>query len=117
MQIIREALIGVVNEKHGTGRRAAIEGVKVAGKTGTAQVVGLEKGEKGKIDEERFRDHAWFVAVAPADDPLIAVSVLVEHGGHGGSGAAPIAKEVIEHYLREKGMIPLEGRSERSGEG
>ena len=111
MQIIRDALVGVVNEPHGTGRRAAIEGVMVAGKTGTAQVVGLDKGDKGESDEERFRDHAWFVAVAPADNPLIAVSVLVEHGGHGGSGAAPIAREVIEHFLREKGIISV-SRSE-----
>jgi len=105
MQIIRDALVGVVNERHGTGRRAAIQGVLVAGKTGTAQVVGLEKGDKAQPDEERFRDHAWFVAVAPADNPLIAVSVLVEHGGHGGSGAAPVAREVIQHYLKEKGII------------
>ncbi len=112
MQIVRDALIGVVNERHGTGRRAAIEGIKVAGKTGTAQVVGLKKGEKGKSEEERFRDHAWFVCIAPAEDPRIAVSVLVEHGGHGGSGAAPIAKQVIEHYLQEEGMLPCGVSSE-----
>ena len=109
MQIIRDALIGVVNDMHGTGRRAAIKGVKVAGKTGTAQVVGLGKDKDGKKEEdERFKDHAWFVAVAPADDPKIAVSVLVEHGGHGGSAAAPVARQVIEYYLREKGLIVSE---------
>ena len=47
----------------------------------------------------KFRDHAWFVAIAPASDPKIAVSVLIEHGGHGGSTAAPIAKKIIEAYL------------------
>ena len=105
MQIIRDALVGVVNERRGTGKKAAIAGIQVAGKTGTAQVVGLEKGEKSKTEDERFKDHAWFVAIAPAENPQIAVSVLVEHGGHGGSGAAPIAKQVIQHYLREKGML------------
>jgi len=100
MDLVRKALVGVVNEPHGTGRRAAIDGVVVAGKTGTAQVVGLDKDGQDKSDLPQFRDHAWFVATAPADNPKIAVSVLVEHGGHGGSGAAPIAKQVIETYLK-----------------
>ena len=83
--------------------------MKVAGKTGTAQVVGLKKDKNGKGEEdERFKDHAWFVAVAPADDPKIAVSVLVEHGGHGGSAAAPVARQIIEYYLKEKGLVVSE---------
>lgn len=102
LEIIKDALVGVVNEKRGTGRRARIKGITVAGKTGTAQVVGLKKGEK-KIKEKdipyELRDHAWFVAVAPADSPRIAVSVVVEHGGHGGSSAAPIAGKIIKAWL------------------
>jgi penicillin-binding protein 2 len=72
----------------------------MAGKTGTAQVVGMKEDDKRKGDEipYRFRDHAWFVAYAPAEAPRIAVSVLVEHGGHGSSAAAPIAREIVALY-------------------
>ena len=100
LEEIRRALVGVVEEERGTGKAARIEGVKVAGKTGTAQV--SKMGEKRLKPEElpyELRDHAWFVAYAPADDPKIAVAVLVEHGGHGGSAAAPLAREVIKKWL------------------
>jgi len=103
LDLVRNALIGVVNQPHGTGSKARIEGLIVAGKTGTAQVVALKKEKDSKPESEipwKFRDHAWFVAVAPADMPKIAVAVLIEHGGHGGSAAAPIAKELIEAYLQ-----------------
>ena len=106
LELVKKALVGVVNEPHGTGSKARVKNITVAGKTGTAQVVALKKG-KGKQDPEevpfKFRDHAWFLAVAPAENPKIAIAVLVEHGGHGGSAAAPIAKEIIEAYLREPG--------------
>ncbi len=102
LQLVRDALIGAVNEPHGTGWRAKLKEMVVAGKTGTAQVVTLEKekvvDQKGGIPPE-LRDHAWFVAVAPADSPRIALAVLVENGGHGGRAAAPIAKEMIKAYL------------------
>lgn len=102
LEIVKKALAGVVNEPHGTGGKARIDGITVAGKTGTAQVVTLEKekilGEKGEIPS-RFRDHGWFVAIAPFESPRIAVAVVVEHGGHGGSAAAPLAKKVIQVYL------------------
>ncbi|MGD8386591.1 MAG: penicillin-binding protein 2 [Desulfobacteraceae bacterium] len=99
---MQRALVAVVNEPHGTGWRAKIKGVQVAGKTGTAQVVNLETekaGTKGKEVLEKYRDHAWFVAVAPAGDPEIAVAVLVENAGHGGSAAAPIAQRLIQAHL------------------
>jgi len=99
--LVREALVGVVNEDKGTGRMARVKGVIVAGKTGTAQVVKLNP-EKYKSEEEvplKFRDHAWFVAIAPIEDPKLALAVLVEHGGHGGSTAAPIAGDLIKAYL------------------
>ena len=76
----------------------------IAGKTGTAQIITLEKEEKLEKKEKmptRFKDHAWFVAVAPAERPLIAVSVIIENGGHGGTAAAPIAKELIESYIKQ----------------
>ena len=102
LRFIREALRGVVNEPHGTGWAAAIKGVDVSGKTGTAQVVRMAQDfKRGDMDRmpAKFRDHAWFVAFAPFADPQIAVAVLVEHGGFGGAVAAPIAKKVIETYL------------------
>jgi penicillin-binding protein 2 len=77
----------------------------IGGKTGTAQVVGIRK--ESKYLAEQFRDHAWFVAFAPVEKPEIALSVLVEHGGHGGSAAAPIAKKAIEAY-----MLPAEKKKE-----
>jgi penicillin-binding protein 2 len=102
LALIRRALIGVVNEPHGTGSRSRLKDLVVAGKTGTAQVVKLQE-EKGTKDEEEvpidFRDHAWFVAIAPVDQPRLALAILVEHGGHGGSAAAPIAKKMLETYL------------------
>jgi penicillin-binding protein 2 len=69
----------------------------VGGKTGTAQVVGIRKDSK--YLSEKFRDHAWFIAFAPVERPEIAMSVFVEHGGHGGSAAAPIAKKALEAFL------------------
>ena len=102
LELVRKALIGAVNKSHGTGSRAKLKQILVAGKTGTAQVVTLEKekelGTEGEIPYQ-FRDHAWFVAVAPADTPKIALSILVEHGGHGGAAAAPIAREMLRAYL------------------
>lgn len=77
---------------------------EIAAKTGTAQVIGMKQGEKyvaSKI-QERFRDHALFIAYAPAEKPRIAVAVLVENGGHGGSTAGPIAREVMDFYLLGK---------------
>jgi penicillin-binding protein 2 len=102
LQIVQEALRGAVNDPHGTGWTCALKEVKVAGKTGTAQVVRLpENFKKGDMNRMplKFRDHAWFVAYAPFEDPKIAMAVLVEHGGFGASAAAPIAKKVIEKYL------------------
>ncbi len=101
LEFVKKALVDVVNGPGGTGRRARLRDVTVAGKTGTAQVV-AQRDEDSREDEEiprEHRDHAWFVAVAPSERPVIAVAVIVEHGGHGGSTAAPIAKDLIEGYL------------------
>jgi penicillin-binding protein 2 len=74
---------------------------KIAGKTGTAQVFTIKQSEntRAKIIDERKRDHAWFIAYAPADDPQIAISVLVENGGFGAAAAAPVARKVLDAYL------------------
>jgi len=98
LQEVRSALAGVVNEPGGTAHAAATPLATVAGKTGTAQVI-AQKVAGRKLSEET-KDHAWFVAFAPVENPKIAVAVVVEHGGHGGSAAAPIAKKVIEEYLK-----------------
>ncbi len=92
----------MVNEPRGTGRRARVKGMIVAGKTGTAQVIGMDKDQEPGEEEDiphKFRDHAWFIAIAPADNPRLALAILVENAGHGGSAAAPIAKEMIKTYL------------------
>lgn len=99
---VRKALSGVVNE-WGTGGAAKLPGIEVAGKTGTAQVAGV-KGKMIKSEHLPYfiRDHAWFVAFAPASDPEIAVVAMVEHGGHGGSSAAPVVKAVMQEYFRAR---------------
>jgi penicillin-binding protein 2 len=108
LAIVREGLTAVVELPGGTGGRARVPGVRVAGKTGTVQVVGLDKvrGLEELQIPVRFRDHAWFGAFAPADDPQIAVAVFVEHGLHGSSAAAPIAQRILAKYFQKKGMSP-----------
>jgi penicillin-binding protein 2 len=96
-RLIKEALADVV--KVGTATRAKSSLVTIGGKTGTAQVAALRTGPEEHVPK-KFRDHAWFVAFAPVESPKIAVAVLVEHMGHGGSAAAPLAKEVIEAYFK-----------------
>jgi len=100
---IQEGLLGVVHGKRGTARKVKIKGLTVAGKTGTAQVVRIAqyKGLKEQDIPYKYRDHAWFTCYAPADNPQIAVTVLVEHGLHGGSAAGPIARVVLKKYFED----------------
>jgi len=86
LSILRRGLVGVVNDPRGTAHQAAVSGYTVAGKTGTAQ-------------NPHGDDHAWFICYAPADDPQIAIAVLVENAGHGGAIAAPVARKVLEQYF------------------
>lgn len=95
-RLVIDALAGVVNEAGGTARGAQSSIAITGGKTGTAQVV-----SKGKEAGGKFKDHAWFVAFAPVEKPEIAMTVFVEHGGHGGATAAPIAKKAIEAYFKK----------------
>jgi len=110
LDLVRKGLIEAVNGRHGTGRRARLKNITVAGKTGTAQVVRLKQYRhlKEKDIPYKYRDHAWFTCFAPAENPEIVVSVLVEHGLHGGSGAAPIAKAVLEKYFGDRMLDPEE---------
>ncbi len=99
--VVRDGMVGAVSPG-GTAYAAGVGAqYKFAGKTGTAQVFTLKENQKYKASEveERLRDHAWFIAYAPADDPKIAISVLVENGGFGASSAAPIARKVLDSYL------------------
>lgn len=100
LEIIKTGLLGVVEDPGGTGWAARSGMVDIGGKTGTSQVVSIRKSSI--YLPEHFRDHAWFVAFAPFEKPEIALSVLVEHGGHGGGAAAPIAKQAIEAYMNSK---------------
>jgi penicillin-binding protein 2 len=113
-KLVKEGLFGVVNEPHGTGGMARLSEVKVAGKTGSSQVVKLRTAKKGEAIPYKYRDHALFVAFAPYEKPEIAVAVIVEHGEHGGSAAAPIAGKVMRAYFEGKGVIkkPVPKRTE-----
>ncbi|OYV97203.1 MAG: hypothetical protein B7Z62_06620, partial [Deltaproteobacteria bacterium 37-65-8] len=106
VEFIRKALAGVVND-YGTGGGAKLPGIVVCGKTGTAQVASV-KGKMIKSEDLPYgiRDHAWFVAFAPVDDPQIVVAALVEHGGHGGSAAGPIVKAVMQEFFRTRPVGP-----------
>lgn len=101
LEEIRQGMEEVVHGKRGTARKVKIEGLRIAGKTGTAQVVKLAQYKHLKEEDipYKYRDHAWFTCFAPADNPEIAVTVLVEHGLHGGSGAGPVARAVLNQYF------------------
>jgi penicillin-binding protein 2 len=100
LAVVKNALIGVARE--GTSARAFVGTPYVsAGKTGTSQLFSIKQGEKysaGHVDE-RLRDHAWYLAYAPADHPRIALAVLVENGGFGAQAAAPVARAVLDYFL------------------
>ncbi len=104
LQRIRAALVDVTRPGGTAAQAGANAPYSFAGKTGTAQVITIKQGET--YDErrvnERHRDHAWFMAYAPAENPTIAVVVLVENGGHGSSAAAPIARQVFDYWLLGK---------------
>ena len=105
IQIINQALWGVVNERGGTGGSLRRKEADVCGKTGTAQVIGLpqdDKARKAKRVSADYRDHALFVCFAPYGNPEIAVAVILENAGHGGSAAGPVARKVIDAYFAQK---------------
>ena len=95
--IVKEGMQGVVNERSGTAYGSRIENVHMSGKTGTAQTTPVKGRDLG--------DHAWFIAYAPSEDPAVAISVLIEYGGHGSSEAAPVAKAISESLFTAKPEI------------
>jgi penicillin-binding protein 2 len=109
LDLVKRAMVAVTQPGGTAVQAAAGAPYHIAGKTGTAQVIAIKQGEKydaSKIDE-RHRDHAWFIAFAPAERPRIALVVLAENGGHGSSTAAPIARKVLDYYLLGKIPQPL----------
>ncbi len=102
--LVRKGLSGVVEDPRGTGHLIRDPSIRIAGKTGTAQVVHVAQGVNRKLLEKltksKDRDHAWFVGYAPASDARICVAAIVEHGGHGASVAAPLVQKVILAYLK-----------------
>ena len=106
-QII-SAMIDVAHKPNGTAYRIGKDAkYKIAGKTGTAQVFGLAEDEEYEEENvaEKLRDHGLFIAFAPADDPKIAIAVIVENGGGGSKSAAPVAKVVMDHYLLSEDQL------------
>lgn len=104
VEIVKRGMADVTLPGGTAASIGANAGYLIAAKTGTAQVIGIKQNEKyneHNIDE-RHRDHALFIAYAPADDPKIALAVIVENGGHGGSAAGPIARKVMDYYLLGK---------------
>jgi len=117
LDLVKKAMVAVT-QPGGTAVYAALgTSYSIAGKTGTAQVIAMKQGEKydEKAVDERHRDHAWFIAFAPAEEPRIALVVLAENGGHGGSTAAPIARKVLDYYLLGKIPKPLPDVKEKEG--
>jgi penicillin-binding protein 2 len=111
LEYVRKAMAAVVNE-HGTAvaSKLPLDGIQMAGKTGTAQVFRL--GERGHQSNWALRDHALFIAFAPADKPKYAIGCIIEHGGFGASAAAPIVRDTMT-YLFDKqkayaALAPLE---------
>ncbi|MGA7617701.1 MAG: penicillin-binding protein 2 [Thermoanaerobaculia bacterium] len=102
LKAVRLGLWKVVNEPGGTGGNAEIDGLDVCGKTGTVQVVAQHGWIRTESLPFKYRDHAWFASFAPRDNPQLVVVVFVEHGGHGGSDAAPLAKELYMAHFRNQ---------------
>jgi penicillin-binding protein 2 len=102
--LVIQSMIDVVHSARGTARKIGLDSTyRIAGKTGTAQVFGLKQEEKYDAEaiDKKLHDHALFIAFAPVDDPQIALAVIVEHGGGGGSVAAPIARKILDSYLQD----------------
>ncbi len=100
LAIVREAMWADVQESTGTGKRAAIDGFDICGKTGTAEVQ-LRGGGRGKV--------TWFVAFAPLEHPRYAVVVMTEKGASGGLTCAPAAKKIFQALLKQEGETPAPG--------
>ncbi len=102
LKAVREGLWEVVNQEGGTGGNARVEGLDISGKTGTVQVIAQHGWVKAESLPFKYRDHAWFASFAPLNNPQMVVVVFIEHGGHGGADAAPLAKLLYESAFRDQ---------------
>ncbi len=103
LKLLQAGLFAAVNEPGGTGYSGArIDVLHISGKTGTAQVYHQDKANASVHGVYELRDHAWFAAFAPSEDPEIAMAILVEHGEHGASASAPIARKICEYWFRNE---------------
>lgn len=117
LALVKKAMVAVTQPGGTAAQAGAGAPYAFAGKTGTAQVIGIKQGERyieSQI-QERHRDHAWFMTFAPADQPKIALAVLVENGGHGSSTAAPIARKMLDYFLL--GKLPQPSQPVEGAEG
>ena len=107
LALVKEGMMNVTQPGGTAASVGAGAPYKIAAKTGTAQVVQMKTNEKYNPNRmnERHRDHALFIAYAPAEDPTIAIALIVENGGHGGSTAGPLARKLMDYYLLKK--VPL----------
>lgn len=113
LNIVKEGMMDVTLPGGTAARVGAGAGYKIAAKTGTAQVIGIKQNERydEKSIAERHRDHALFIAYAPADNPQIAIAAIVENGGHGGSAAGPIVRQVMDYYILGKHPEDMENNT------
>lgn len=115
LDLVKQAMVDVTQPGGTAASIGARSPYLIAAKTGTAQVIAIKQNEKYVASRvaERHRDHALFIAYAPADEPKLALAILVENGGHGGSTAGPIARQVFDYYLLGKlpppPVVPVEG--------
>jgi penicillin-binding protein 2 len=104
LALVKEGMMNVTQPGGTAASVGAGAPYKIAAKTGTAQVVEMKTNQKYNPNRmnERHRDHALFIAYAPVEDPTIAIAIIVENGGHGGSTAGPIARKLMDYYLLKK---------------
>jgi penicillin-binding protein 2 len=106
IEAVQQGMWSVVNSAYGTGTAAQVEGVEVAGKTGTAEfceIVEVQPGEQDcrRDDEDNLPTHAWFTAYAPFENPEIVLVVFIYDGGEGSANALPVAKTILDAYFHE----------------
>jgi penicillin-binding protein 2 len=117
LALVKQGMMGVTQPGGTAASMGAGASYTIAAKTGTAQVIGIAQNQKynaSQIDEYH-RDHALFIAYAPAEAPKIALAIIVENGGHGGTAAGPIARQVLDYYLL--GKIPVKPAEPGSAQG
>ncbi len=105
LDFLREAMIGTMEDPDGTGYSNRLESIRIGGKTGTAEARQVKKGVDPYVAQWLAEDHAWMIAYAPADNPTVAVALIVEHGGFGGAIAGPIVSKVI-YRLFSRNLVP-----------